>query len=256
MKGSAFCSYICDGPGQQARWIRAKYWDLANLEVLVGRLLPLARHGVWCGLGEHAHGGEDGQGGTEAGEDVEYDLLVLVGGRLRTRAVRAESNPVSYEAFASASMGWSIFMPHRRLGRDRRGPIGPDRRQSTRLKPDGAPRGAPGSIGGSDDAALGLVVVHSPAFFSWRVRSAQFSFMRSRRAIHSSACSCRGMPSHLFSMLARVGLEMAWVEAAARVTMAEEVVAWRPALVTVARRAADVGRRIIVIACGEEVLCW
>lgn len=98
--------------------------------------------------------------------------------------------------------------------------------------------------------------VYSPAFFSWSVRSAQFSFMRSRRAIHSSACSCRGMPSHLFSMLARVGLEMAWVEAAARVTMAEEVVAWRPALVTVARRAADVGRRIIVIACGEEVLCW
>lgn len=36
--------------------------------------------------------------------------------------------------------------------------------------------------------------------------------------------------------------------------MAEEVVAWRLALVTVARRAADVGRRIIVIACREEVL--
>ncbi len=31
------------------------------------------------------------------------------------------------------------------------------------------------------------------------------------RAIHSSACSCSGMPSHLFSMLASVGLEMAWM---------------------------------------------
>lgn len=129
---------------------------MANLEVLVGSLLPLARHGVWCGLGEHAHGSEDGQGGTEAGEDVEYDLFVLVGGRLRTRAVRAESNPVGYEAFASASLGWSIFVPHRRLGRDRQGPIGPDRCRSTCLRLDGAPRGALGSIGGNDDAALGL----------------------------------------------------------------------------------------------------
>ena len=57
---------------------------------------------------------------------------------------------------------------------------------------------------------------HVPAFFSWRVSSAQLPFMRSRRAIHSSACSVWGMPSHRFSMLARVGLEMACVEAAAR----------------------------------------
>lgn len=42
--------------------------------------------------------------------------------------------------------------------------------------------------------------------------------MRSLRAIQSSACSWRGMPSHLFSMLASVGLEMAWVEAARRMT--------------------------------------
>lgn len=71
--------------------------------------------------------------------------------------------------------------------------------------------------------------VDSPAFFSWTVKSDQFSFMRSRRAIHSSACSCSGMPSHLFSMLARVGFEIAWpaettVEAAAR-EMREVVVA-------------------------------
>lgn len=58
-----------------------------------------------------------------------------------------------------------------------------------------------------------------PAFFSWTVSSAQFSFMRSRRAIQSSACSVLGMPSHRFSMLARVGLEMA-VETEAFWTMA------------------------------------
>jgi hypothetical protein len=46
------------------------------------------------------------------------------------------------------------------------------------------------------------------------VSSVQLSFMRSRRAIQSSACSCIGMPSHLFSMLASVGFEMACVEAA------------------------------------------
>lgn len=165
MKGSAFCSYICDGLSQHARCTRAEYRGLADLEVLVGSLLPLARHGVWWGLGEHAHGSEDGQGGTEAGKDVEYDLLVLVGGGLRTWAVRAESNPVGYEAFVSAFVGWSVFMPHRGLGRDRQGPIGPDGHGSTCLKLDGAPTGAPGSSGGSDDAALGLGVVctHRPS---------------------------------------------------------------------------------------------
>ena len=48
-----------------------------------------------------------------------------------------------------------------------------------------------------------------PAFFSFMVISVQSTFMRSRRAIHRSACSCGGIASHLFSMLARVGLEMA-----------------------------------------------
>ncbi|KAL2276900.1 hypothetical protein FJTKL_00368 [Diaporthe vaccinii] len=95
-------------PGPCSRATRRR--GLADLEVLVGSLLPLARHGVWWGLGEHAHGSEDGQGGTEAGEDVEYDLLVLVGGGLRTWAVRAESNPIGYEAFVSAFVGWSVRM--------------------------------------------------------------------------------------------------------------------------------------------------
>lgn len=51
---------------------------------------------------------------------------------------------------------------------------------------------------------------HAPAFCSWTVSSVQLPFMRSRRAIHRSACSWSGMPSHRFSMLARVGLEMTW----------------------------------------------
>lgn len=93
----------------------------------------------------------------------------------------------------------------------------------------------------------------SPAFFSCKVNSFQFSFMRSRRAIHSSACSGRGMPSHLFSMLARVGFEMAWleevgtavVEAAVR-AITGVLVAWRVAWERPARRAREDDRRIIL----------
>jgi hypothetical protein len=48
-----------------------------------------------------------------------------------------------------------------------------------------------------------------PAFFSCRVSSFQSALMRSLSAIHSSACSWGGMASHLFSMFARVGLEIA-----------------------------------------------
>lgn len=69
MKGSVFCS--CLGiPSQHAKEISAGCPGATDLEVLVGSLLPLARHGVWWRLGEHAHGSEDGQGGTEAGEDI------------------------------------------------------------------------------------------------------------------------------------------------------------------------------------------
>ena len=64
-----------------------------------------------------------------------------------------------------------------------------------------------------------MASIDSPAFFSWNVKSAQFSFMRSRNDIQSSACSGGGMSSHLFSMFASVGLEMAWVEAAMRETI-------------------------------------
>ena len=35
--------------------------------------------------------------------------------------------------------------------------------------------------------------------------------MRSLNAIQRSACSCGGKASHLFSIFASVGLEMAWV---------------------------------------------
>lgn len=47
------------------------------------------------------------------------------------------------------------------------------------------------------------------AFFSCTVSSPQDPFMRSLRLIHRSACSLGGMPSHLFSMSARVTLETA-----------------------------------------------
>ena len=59
---------------------------------------------------------------------------------------------------------------------------------------------------------------NAPAFFSWTVSSVQLPFMRSRRAIQRSACSWRGMPSHRFSILASVGLEMAWADAAREAT--------------------------------------
>jgi hypothetical protein len=48
-----------------------------------------------------------------------------------------------------------------------------------------------------------------PAFFSCNVNSAQLTFIRSRNAIHKSACSCGGNVSHLFSIFASVGLEIA-----------------------------------------------
>ena len=52
-----------------------------------------------------------------------------------------------------------------------------------------------------------------PAFFSCRLSSCHGAFMRSLRAIHSSACSCTGIDSHLFSIFLRVGFEMAVLEA-------------------------------------------
>lgn len=51
--------------------------------------------------------------------------------------------------------------------------------------------------------------MYAPAFFSCIVISFQSTFMRSLSDIHKSACSWGGMSSHRFSMLARVGLEMA-----------------------------------------------
>lgn len=83
-----------------------------------------------------------------------------------------------------------------------------------------------------------------PDFFSWMVSWVQSSFMRSRSCIHSSACSVWGMPSQRFSMLARVGLEMAWVEAAARWTRAGEALGARAA----ARSMVVAGVRSIVSA--------
>lgn len=55
---------------------------------------------------------------------------------------------------------------------------------------------------------LGLKM-YIPAFFSCTVNSFQSTFMRSLKAIHKSACSCGGIASHRFSMLAKVGLLIA-----------------------------------------------
>lgn len=76
--------------------------------------------------------------------------------------------------------------------------------------------------------------LYAPAFFSCMVISFQSTFMRSLSVIHRSACSWGGMSSQRFSMLARMGLEMAWlwrvcwrhVTAAARGTQR----AWRVAV--------------------------
>jgi hypothetical protein len=63
-----------------------------------------------------------------------------------------------------------------------------------------------------------------PAFFSCTVNSAQLAFIRSLSAIHKSACSCGGSVSHLFSIFASVGFEIAcaclfWVERLDRTIM-------------------------------------
>lgn len=55
--------------------------------------------------------------------------------------------------------------------------------------------------------------LYIPAFFSWIVSSCQGTLIRSRRAIQSSACSWTGMPSHRFSILFKVGFEIAVVAA-------------------------------------------
>jgi hypothetical protein len=56
---------------------------------------------------------------------------------------------------------------------------------------------------------LQRVELYAPAFFSCMVISFQSTFMRSLSDIQRSACSWGGISSHRFSMLARVGLEMA-----------------------------------------------
>lgn len=64
-------------------------------EILVGLLLPLLVHGVWCRLGEHATRTEEDQAGEDADGDAQGDLLALIGGRQSAGPVRAKSNPVS-----------------------------------------------------------------------------------------------------------------------------------------------------------------
>jgi hypothetical protein len=61
------------------------------------------------------------------------------------------------------------------------------------------------------DAEVALLAerIYAPALFSCSVMSFQSIFMRSLRDIQRSACSCGGISSQRFSMLASVGFEMA-----------------------------------------------
>lgn len=72
---------------------------MTDLEVFICSFLPFLVHGVWCGLGEQASGGEDGQAGEDAEKDTESNLVGLVCGGLSARAVRTKSNPVCCEIF-------------------------------------------------------------------------------------------------------------------------------------------------------------
>lgn len=60
-----------------------------------------------------------------------------------------------------------------------------------------------------DIFALITMISNLQAFFSCTVNSLHEPFIRSLRLIHKSACSLGGIPSHLFSMSARVTLETA-----------------------------------------------
>lgn len=168
-----------------------------HLEKLVRRLLVLLGHGAWAALAQGADGGEHGEGDGNADGGVAEHLPALAWGWEGTRAVGAEGDPVSCDGTVSAL---SLF------------------RWTPACTAHGAP---PGRHGHRAHTARGPATeelvsqqprkgLDSPAFFSCSVISAQLDFMRSRRAIHRSACSCGGMASHRFSMLARVGVEMAW----------------------------------------------
>ena len=54
---------------------------------------------------------------------------------------------------------------------------------------------------------------YAQAFFSANVNSLHSVFILSLNCIHSSACSCGGIPSHLFSISTNVGFEIACVVA-------------------------------------------
>lgn len=110
MKGSAFCSWsTCQHPGKICRWATQRARAVTNLEVLVRGLLPFLVHSVWCGLGEHANGGEDGKTGEDAHKDTKSDLLGLIWRSLSTGTVRTESNPVRCEAFRLADAGQRYY---------------------------------------------------------------------------------------------------------------------------------------------------
>lgn len=94
MKGSDFCSYVGGKDGGVSNHNVDNTGDQSYLEVLVGSLLPLLVHGVWCRLGKHTTRAKQDQADEHADSDTKGDLLALIGRRKGTGTVRTESNPV------------------------------------------------------------------------------------------------------------------------------------------------------------------
>jgi hypothetical protein len=171
-----------------------------HLHVLLSSLLPLLGHGAWPdGAGEHARESEHGKGRADDTDGQEEDLAALIRRRRSSRTVGTEGDEVCY-VFVS-EWPWTMLLTRsaslsRRAHRCR-GPTLVARRKH------------PARHSTTRRTTTSAREVYAPAFFSCMVNSFQSSFMRSLSDIHKSACSCGGMSSHRFSMLARVGLEMA-----------------------------------------------
>lgn len=123
---------------------------------------------------------ENGTGGTHTECRVEPNLRPFARHRSGSRAVRPKSNPPSCKSNLSAPYILKIAVEVISI------------------------EVVKGKI--IHNQIVGCCI---PAFFSCKVISFQSTFMRSLSCIQSSACSCGGMVSHLFSIPAKVGLDMA-----------------------------------------------
>jgi hypothetical protein len=153
---------------------------VAYSEILVRGFLPFLGHRAWRRPSESVYCEEETCRNTDTNSRVEKNLGPLSGRIFSSRTVRTKGNPPSWYALV-----YSAFIA------------------SNRSEPG---TGCPGCAKARHSSNG---VVHIPAFFSCRVISFQSTFIRSLNCIQSSACSCGGIPSHLFSIPAKVGFEMA-----------------------------------------------